>query len=89
MKGSMMKNFLHHNLKVKRILASLQTYFKFCPNMMFTMCEVNLKLGYNMIYLLHHYVNGFEVVIIIIKLISKFEIHVQVTYLEHIKLQLL
>ncbi len=42
-----------------------------------------------MIYLLHQNVNDFEVVIIIVKLGLKFEIHVQVTDLEHIKLQLL
>jgi hypothetical protein len=35
MKGLMMKNFLHHNMKVIRLLTSLQTYFKFCFNMMF------------------------------------------------------
>jgi hypothetical protein len=42
-----------------------------------------------MIYLLYQNVNGFEVVIIIVELGLNFEIHVQVTNLEHIKLQLL
>jgi hypothetical protein len=41
-----------------------------------------------MIYLLYQNVNGFEVVIIIVELGSD-EIHVQVTNLEHINLQLL